>query len=115
MPLITFLPDTKSLQVRPGTTVLDAAGKARVPIRVRCGGKASCLMCKVTVDPEQAAGLACPNRNEELKLGSLLEQGYRLACQAKIIGDTVVTLPEDPLKSAIRRQLERQREEDNGI
>ncbi|UUZ79463.1 2Fe-2S iron-sulfur cluster binding domain-containing protein [Paenibacillus sp. P26] len=69
MPLITFLPDTKSLQVRPGTTVLDAAGKARVPIRVRCGGKASCLMCKVTVDPEQAAGsgLSQPERRAEAR------------------------------------------------
>lgn len=107
---ITFLPDGKRVQVRPGTTLLDAAGRARVTIRVRCGGKAACLMCKVIV-PEQQ-GLAAMNLNEQRKLGNLAEQGYRLACQAKVTGDTIVTLPEDPLKAAIRRQLELQRGEE---
>jgi ferredoxin, 2Fe-2S len=107
---ITFLPDNKRVQVRSGTTLLDAASRARVTIRVRCGGKAACLMCKVIV-PEQQ-GLSPLNGNEQLKLGSLAEQGYRLACQAKVTGDAEVTLPEDPLKAAIRRQLELQRGED---
>ncbi|MCZ8512930.1 2Fe-2S iron-sulfur cluster-binding protein [Paenibacillus filicis] len=115
MAVITFLPSRKTLQVRPGTTVLGAAGKARVPIQVRCGGNASCLMCKIVVAPEHAAGLAPLTKNEQLKLGSLQESGYRLGCQAKITGDVTVSIPEDPLKSAIRRQLERQREEENGI
>lgn len=112
MPLITFLPDNKTQNVRSGMSVLEAAARARVPIRVRCGGKAACLMCKVNVEAGGSAGLTEPGQNERLKLGSLLEQGARLACQAKIRGDVTVTLPEDPLKSAIRKQLERQREED---
>lgn len=107
---ITFLPDDKSIQVRSGMTVLEASRKARVQIRTRCDGRAACLMCKVIV-PDQSA-LAPMNQNERLKLGGMHEQGYRLACQAKAIADVSVTIPEDPLKAAIRKQLEAQREEE---
>ncbi|MBE1445974.1 2Fe-2S iron-sulfur cluster-binding protein [Paenibacillus sp. OAS669] len=108
---VTFLPDGKSIDVRAGTTLLDASRRARVHIRTRCGGKAACLMCKVLVQGS-GTGLAPLNQNESLKLGGLHEQGYRLACQAKVTGDVTVTLPEDPLKAAIRKQLERQQEEE---
>lgn len=110
MPIrVTFLPDGKSIEVRPGTTLLDASRRARVHIRTRCGGKAACLMCKVMTS--DVSGLAPLNTNERLKLGGLHEQGYRLACQAKVTGDVTVILPEDPLKAAIRKQLEQQQEE----
>ncbi|ULL15558.1 ferredoxin [Paenibacillus sp. H1-7] len=110
MPIrVTFLPDGKSIEVRPGTTLLDASRRARVNIRTRCGGKAACLMCKVIAS--DGSGLAPMNINERLKLGGLQEQGYRLACQAKVTGDVTVTTPEDPLKAAIRKQLERQQED----
>ncbi|MCP3772463.1 2Fe-2S iron-sulfur cluster-binding protein [Paenibacillus sp. MZ04-78.2] len=108
---VTFLPDNKTLEARPGTTLLDAARRARVHIRTRCGGKAACLMCKVRVTENAGTGLAEPNRNEALKLGGLQQEGYRLACQAKITGPVTVLVPEDPLKSAIRKQLEKQEEE----
>jgi len=106
---VTFLPANKKVQVHPGTTVLGAAAKAKVHIRTRCGGKAACLMCKVIV--QSGAGLAEPNLNERMKLGTSAEEGgFRLACQAKITGDVTVTIPEDPLKAAIRKQLEQQEE-----
>lgn len=107
---VTFLPDGRSINVRAGTTLLEASRKARVQIRTRCGGKAACFMCKVFV--EDSSGLAGPNQNERLKLGGLQEQGYRLACQAKVTGNVTVMLPEDPLKAAIRKQMEQQREEE---
>ncbi|MFD2612006.1 2Fe-2S iron-sulfur cluster-binding protein [Paenibacillus gansuensis] len=107
---VTFLPDQKKVKVRPGTTLLDAARKAKVHIRTRCGGKAACLMCKVTVPG--GAGLLPMSRNESLKLGSLSDTGQRLSCQAKVAGDVTAEVPEDPLKAAIRRQLAQQQEED---
>jgi ferredoxin, 2Fe-2S len=110
---VTFLPDGKKVSVRPGITLLDAGSRARVQIRTRCGGKASCLMCKVHADPQ--SGLAAPTQQEQLKLGHLLADGVRLACQTKVIGDAVVTVPEDPLKTAIRNLLAKQQEEDDGL
>jgi 2Fe-2S ferredoxin len=110
LPEVHFYPDQRKIQVRPGTTVLDASTKARVLIRTRCGGKAACLMCKVLI--EDQSGLSPMKLNEELKLGELAERGYRLACQACVIGVTHVTIPEDPLKAAIRALLAKQKEED---
>lgn len=108
---VTFNPDDKSIKVRPGTTVLDAAKRARVAIRTRCGGFASCLMCKVTVHDQ--SGLSPIESKEELKLGDLKDRSIRLSCQARITGDTEVLVPEDPLKAAIRAQLAKQKEEDD--
>lgn len=106
MPKVMFLPDRISVEVRNGTTLLEASRKARVAIRTRCGGMASCLMCKVQVAPDQAAALQEPVPNECRKIGSLLGEGIRLSCQARVKADVSVTVPEDPLKAAIRKQLE---------
>ncbi|TCZ81224.1 2Fe-2S iron-sulfur cluster binding domain-containing protein [Paenibacillus albiflavus] len=110
---VTFLPDGKKAKVRQGTTLLDASRRANVVIRTRCGGRAGCLMCKVRVDAENQAGLSEPAINERQKLGSELSSGVRLSCQARIQGNVTVTIPEDPLKSAIRKQLEKQRQDDD--
>lgn len=108
---VHFWPDNKSIKVRPGTTLLDAGNRAKVHIRTRCGAKAACLMCKVKVSDQ--SGLAPMNTNEHLKLGSLGDEGIRLACQARVIGAVQVTIPEDPLKAAIRAQLARQAADDD--
>ncbi len=109
-PQVHFLPDNKTIQVRSGINLLDAGNKARVIIRTRCGGNAACLMCKVIVADQ--SGLSPLTQNELLKLGDLQNQGYRLACQACVVGDSQVTIPEDPLKAAVRVLLAKQREED---
>lgn len=108
---ITFLPQQKTLKVRPGTNVLRASREARISIATRCGGKAGCLMCKVEVEPGYETGLSQPSEAERRKLGPLLNQGIRLACQTNIVGKAIVKLPEDPLKAAIRKQLEQQQDD----
>ncbi|KZE65338.1 ferredoxin [Paenibacillus jamilae] len=105
---ITFKPSGKRVQVGQGTSLLQAARKAGVYIPTRCDGKAACLMCKVRIAPEQAELAGRPNGAEQRKLGPLLDEGIRLSCQAHAQGDMEVTIPEDRLKAAIRRQLERQ-------
>nr|WP_081505164.1 2Fe-2S iron-sulfur cluster-binding protein [Paenibacillus senegalensis] len=92
-------------------TLLAAGRKAGAGIRTRCGGKAGCLMCKVIVEDQQ--GLSPLTRAEVNKLGNLAEQGYRLACQAKITGAVSVLVPEDPLRAAVRALLAKQKEEDD--
>jgi 2Fe-2S ferredoxin len=109
--LVTFQPDNRSISVRPGTTLLDASRRAKVNIRTRCGGVAGCLMCKVNVPSDQENYLQPPTEAESRKLGSLLEEGIRLSCQARVKGDVTVTVPEDPLKAAIRKKLAEQQQE----
>jgi len=108
-PVIRFLPDNKKVQVKPGTTIFQAGKTARVAIRSRCGGKAACLMCKVHIGDQ--SGLAPANRNERNKLGALIGDGYRLSCQARVWGSVTVTVPEDPLKIAVRAQLAKRRQQ----
>lgn len=110
MPKITFLPEGKTVSVRSGTTLLAAAHQAGVAVRSRCSGMAGCLMCKVKVlDP---GAVSAANDAERRKMGAEQPDGLRLACQTKALHDCAVELPEDPLKAAIRKQLARQKEED---
>jgi len=110
---VTFEPDGRGADVRPGATLLEASRRAGVSIRTRCGGIAGCLMCKVHVTKDQAEQLTPPTQAEIRKLGSLLEEGVRLSCQARTKGDVVVVVPEDPLKAAIRKKLAEGRQEDD--
>lgn len=108
---VTFLPLARTAKVRSGTTVLQAARKAGVAIATRCGGNASCFMCKVQI--EDWSNLAPMKDNERRKLAGLEQSNTRLACQAVLKqGHTVVQLPPDPFRAAIARQLQRQQEED---
>ncbi|WP_340024450.1 2Fe-2S iron-sulfur cluster-binding protein [Paenibacillus sp. FSL K6-1096] len=103
---VTFLPDNRSISVKTGVSLLEAVRRAGIVLPTRCGGKAGCLMCKVSVEGGEAAALRPPGDAERRKLGSLLEKGVRLACQATVQGDVCVHIPEDPLKAAVRRRLE---------
>lgn len=111
---VVFQPGGRKSVVNPGVTLLEAARKAGVHIPTRCGGKAGCLMCKVTIAKEDADSVRPPSDIERRKLGSTIDKGVRLACQAAVRGDVTVQVPEDPLKAAVRRKLEamRQGEED---
>ena len=112
---VTFMPSGRQASARAGTTLLEASRRAGESIRTRCGGVAGCLMCKVRVPDDQAAFLRPPTLAETRKLGSSLEEGIRLSCQARTAGngDVVVHVPEDPLKAAIRKRLEEQKKQDD--
>ncbi|MGO4544223.1 2Fe-2S iron-sulfur cluster-binding protein [Paenibacillus sp. 2TAB23] len=110
---VTFWPAGKTVKVRRGTTLLDAARRANVPIRTRCGGKAACFMCKVSVRP--GSELAPIADNERRKLSGLDGDDYRLSCQARVAGKVEVDVPLDPLRAAVARQLARQAEESDDL
>ncbi|MGZ9586896.1 2Fe-2S iron-sulfur cluster-binding protein [Paenibacillus marinisediminis] len=112
MRLVRFLPGEQVVEAKAGRSLLDLAQQSRIPIRTRCLGKAGCLMCKVDV---QGEGIMPPSDAERRKLGITKSNGLRLACQAKINTsgpcDLIVTIPEDPLKAAVRKQLEQQEDD----
>jgi len=104
------MPLGRTVKVRKGFTILQAARSAGVAIPTRCGGNASCFMCKVQV--KENLGLMEMQNNEKLKLAGLEGTDTRLACQAKIVGPVIVELPPDPLRAAIARQIQLQKEQD---
>lgn len=110
MSKVTFLPSGKTVKARQGQTLVSVAGSARVVIPQRCGGHASCLMCKVVLETGE---LSLPTALEVRKLAeSDLEHGLRLGCQAKVTSkDCTVRIPESRLKSVVQAALLRQKEE----
>ncbi|MFH1086066.1 MAG: 2Fe-2S iron-sulfur cluster-binding protein, partial [Chloroflexota bacterium] len=111
---IRFEPTGVRAQVEAGRTILDAANAAGVEIESVCGGRGTCAKCKVIAASRLAAasglsapqGLAAPRglappralaAPTALELRGLsadeLARGYRLACQAVIVGDVDVVVP----------------------
>ena len=89
---LTVLPDARTLQVEPGTTILRAAHAAGVEVTATCGGRGRCTSCRVKF----AAGtVPPPTVMDELQLGdALVREGYRLSCQCRVLEPiTVVVAP----------------------
>jgi uncharacterized 2Fe-2S/4Fe-4S cluster protein (DUF4445 family) len=89
---IRFEPAGVTTEVEPGLTILEAADAAGVEIESVCGGQGTCGKCKVIASGQ----LSAPNDQEaEALAADELGQGYRLACQAVILGDVQVVVPEE--------------------
>lgn len=108
MPKLTFLPSGKSVKARVGQNVISAARSARVVIPQRCGGHASCQMCKIIVEQGE---LSPPSVLELRKLPEAdLRSGIRLSCQANVTNqDCTVRVPEPKLKSIVEAALKAQK------
>ncbi len=99
MPKIRFLPMDITVDVPEGTAVLDAALDNNIRIDHNCGGNCACSTCHVIIN-EGFDSLAEMSEDEEDMLDEAegLTDTSRLACQAKIKTDMVVTIPEkEPL------------------
>jgi len=89
---VRFQPYGTIANVEPGTTLLEAATLAGVDIEAICGGRGTCAKCKVIA----AEGLSPLSEAEEKHLSAEGKRaGYRLACQAVVLGDVVVVVPEE--------------------
>ena len=96
MARVTFIhPEGKSGEVAREMTLLEAAEALGFPLDHDCGGNASCSTCRVDV--------VCGGENlseidfEEQDLldrEALTEPYHRLSCQARILGDVIVQVPE---------------------
>jgi uncharacterized 2Fe-2S/4Fe-4S cluster protein (DUF4445 family) len=87
---ITFLPQGIVLQISTETTIQAAALLNNLPLESACNGKGTCGKCLVKV----SGTVSEPSSQELKKLGEKKKEGWRLACQTRVLGDTVVTLPQ---------------------
>ena len=77
---------------KKGELVADAILAAGFFLERPCAGRGSCGKCRVLVK----GALSQPEEIEQSQLtGEDLQKGVRLACQARILGDATVTLPEE--------------------
>jgi uncharacterized 2Fe-2S/4Fe-4S cluster protein (DUF4445 family) len=104
--IIDFEPVGRRAEIAHGETLLDAARAAGVELISICGGKGSCGSCRVRV---MSGKLSTRTLAEESYFTSLeLEDGYRLACQAKPLTDAKVDVPPESLATTQRLQVEGQ-------
>jgi len=89
--LIRFQPSGRTLRVAKGTTLLEAARRAGLPMASACGADGLCARCGVRVlaggtslSPETEAERRQKRRNR-------IDPALRLACRAAATGDVEVT------------------------
>ena len=116
---IVFQPSGRRGEIEAGKSVLEAARTLGVGIEAACGGARICGKCRVVVETGRfeklnltsAADHVSPVGEVEKKFltAEELARGYRLACNAFLSGDLVVTVPEES-RSAKQVILEKGRE-----
>lgn len=96
MPRVTFVhPEGKSGVVTENLTLLEAAKELGFSLNHDCGGNASCTTCRVEVQMgEEHLSEIDFEEQDLLDREALSEPWHRLGCQAKVLGDVVVLVPE---------------------
>lgn len=103
--MVIFQPSGRRGQVERGISIIEASRRLGVDIEALCGEKKVCGKCKVRVEQGafQKFGITSslehtsPWQEEEAKFvsPSEREQGFRLGCAAKVLGDLLVFVPEE--------------------
>jgi uncharacterized 2Fe-2S/4Fe-4S cluster protein (DUF4445 family) len=86
---VNFLPFHISVKTRPGTTLLEAARSANLPLKTTCGGKGTCGDCLVKIVRgayKKKPSAALPD--------DLAARNYALACRTEVTDSLTVELPE---------------------
>ena len=99
MPKVRFLPLDKEVEVPEGTAILDAALDNDIRIDHNCGGNCACSTCHVIINEGfETLNEISEDEEDMLDEAENLTDTSRLACQAKVVADLVVTIPEkEPL------------------
>lgn len=88
---VRFLPSGRVVRVAAGTTLLQAARQADLPVASGCGEHQLCALCGLEII-EGSENLP-PERAEEAHIKQLnrVEAKLRLSCQLHVVGDLVVS------------------------
>lgn len=91
---ITFEPTGRQVYVLPGSILLEAAAQAGLILQTPCGGTGKCGKCRVRI----ISGDCNPSAVCQVVLSrSEIENGGRLACQARVGGDLRIEIPNESL------------------
>lgn len=74
---VLFLPDGVQVPLAAGLTVLELSRHSGTELRTVCGGIGNCTACRVRV----VTGDWPAGKTDRARLGPLVRQGWRLACQ----------------------------------
>ena len=117
---VVFLPSEQRGYIGSGKSIKQAAGELGVGIEGLCGDEGTCGKCKVRIEEGIVTRYSIESRMENLSPLNKTEKGlltsrqqrdgYRLACQARIRGDIIVSVPEESrLANQVVRKAARER------
>ncbi|MCP4430733.1 MAG: DUF4445 domain-containing protein [Gammaproteobacteria bacterium] len=102
---VLFMPSGLRGQFPTGTTILQAAQRLGVDLESICGGQGQCRKCQVLPQQGEFAKHGITSRVEHLSAftetekhlqsKNRLKEGRRLGCNARMLGDLVVDVPEE--------------------
>lgn len=101
---VIFMPSGRRGSIEQGTTVLEAARQLGVEIESICGGQMTCNKCRIQVENGHFSKHGIDSNEDHLSKASeqelrLLEKldslDCRLSCQAKILDDALIFVPEE--------------------
>ena len=94
---VIFEPGAKEIEVPDGSTLLEAAQAADIPLNASCNGKGACGKCKLVLESGDVKSLPTPLLSDEEK-----EKNYLLACQTTVHGDVTVKIPEETIEKKLK-------------
>ena len=111
--LVVFTPSGKRGSFPIGTSVLQAARELGVDLDSICGGRGLCGRCQILLTTGEFPKHKLSSRSEHLSDATKVEaryqringefsKGRRLGCQAQVLGDLVIDVPQD---SQVHRQV----------
>lgn len=89
---VTFEPIGRSVESKE-TNLLEIARDANIGIRSDCGGKGVCGKCRVVLIKGKLSDLS--NSEKKILKTEEIQQNYRLACQAKVLSDSIIFIPKE--------------------
>ncbi len=100
---VFFLPGKEEVDAQPGERIIDIARRARIPIKVDCGGVGKCGMCAVRMPPQLPPGRVSTQSEEERRIfrSETEQQDLRLACVARVYGDVTVEIPAESVSASV--------------
>ena len=107
---VVFQPSGRRGEIAPGKTLLEAARELGVDLESVCGGVGACGKCRIRVEEGYfptcgiTSGAAHITPTTPLEMGLFtpdeLAAGMRLACQAHLLGDVLVYVPEESRRTS---------------
>lgn len=99
---VKFEPTGRTVHARKGDPFLRVAARAGIVLDSPCGGNGKCGKCRVRL----VAGAADPTETEKRLLDAgEIDQGLRLACQARVAEASTVEVPETSIQTALHQIL----------
>jgi ferredoxin len=85
------MPSEREIRVPAGTSLLEAARRAGLPVASACGADGICARCGLDI-LEGAEGLPAESEREtDIKSANRVDEDLRLACRIRLECDLVVT------------------------